>query len=408
MKAFCTTKKGFRAFTCIVIKLIFIIIISLASVILWFYVSAPIYKFKKPQPFHGDKFYNPYADINADNWQRGNFQVQSYVWLGLTNGRKNTSEAISNLYHRMGYNVIVTSDYMSINKYNEGSPDYIPTYEHGYGLHKTHQVCIGSKRVIWYDIPFFPTLSHKQEIINRLRPDNEIIAIAHPDLLDGHTVRDMKFLSGYDLIEVLNNARFSIQHWDSALSNGHAVYILGNDDAHDITNAKEVGRACTYINAPTNHKDDILKSLKNGKAYGADITVMNNETIDKKIANASKIPRLESLLIKHDSLIVIVSDTAAEIGFYGQNGILHDLIRNQKEATYVLKTSDTYIRTEIRFSDKTTFYLNPVFRYSGEAPVKQNLAEIDTRSTFVFRIIVLVCLVFLVIVFFYLKKKRKQ
>jgi len=57
--------------------------------------------------------------MDSTNWKKGNFQVQSRVWLGLTNGRNNSNEAIQIVYKQLGYDIIVTSDYMKINDFGE-------------------------------------------------------------------------------------------------------------------------------------------------------------------------------------------------------------------------------------------------------------------------------------------------
>ena len=89
------------------------------------------------------------------------------------------------------------------------SPNFIPTYEHGYNVYKTHQVCIGAERVLWTDLIFFQTKSMKQWIIDQLDQDCEIVSLAHPLLLNGYTVDELRFLTNYEMMEVLNNLRIS-------------------------------------------------------------------------------------------------------------------------------------------------------------------------------------------------------
>jgi hypothetical protein len=126
------------------------------------------------------------------------------------------------------------------------------------------------------------TGGHDQEIINQLHKDTSaLIAIAHPLFMESFKPEDFKFLNNYDFIEVLNQFRFSIAHWDSALSTGHATFILADDDGHDLNNIYEIGRCLTFINAPL-QKDSILYALKSGCAYGADVYMSNNETNEQK------------------------------------------------------------------------------------------------------------------------------
>lgn len=410
MKHPCSHRKGFRLLLCIFGKLLLAILLGIVLLLVWFYATAPVYKFAEPQPFKGRSIYNPYADIDGSQWKKGNFQVQSYAWLGLTNGRKNSNEAIYELYKQLSYDIIVTSDYQSINTFGIDSTAYIPTYEHGYGLNKYHQVCLGAKKVLWRDYPFFPSLSQKQDIINRLATNTDVIALAHPALRDGISFSDMKYLSGYHLIEVLNNIRFSVQHWDTALSNGHIAYIIGNDDAHDISNPMEVGRACTFINTSKLDQQSILDALKAGKAYGANIYMDPDDTFAQKAQRAKQIAYLEKLEVKNDTLKIWLSDTVAEIRFYTKLGKLDTILRDCKQGFYKILPQTPYVRTEVQLRDKTVLYLNPVFRYESAIPSNLSLAQLDEQATLRWRLgwfggFAVLCLLMLVIRVRYKRRK---
>ncbi len=216
-----------------------------------FYLMAPVYEFSGPSKFSGDKIYNPYQSIDSSRWRRYNFQVQSKAWGGITSGRTNSNELIDSIYRQLSFDYVATSDYQKINRHGSKKPNYIPTYEHGYNIFKTHQVCIDAKKVVWTDLLFFQTLSMKQWVIDMLKQNSTLVALAHPTLRNGYEIDEMAYLSNYDLMEVITNMRLSFDHWDAALSAGNPVWILGDDDAHDVTNSNEVGRRFTMINSPT-------------------------------------------------------------------------------------------------------------------------------------------------------------
>jgi hypothetical protein len=385
-----------------------ILIIGLLVVFFVIYAIAPVYDFPEYEVFSGNRIYNPYQKMDSTHWEKGNFQVQSKAWLGVTSGRHNSNPAIFNVYRQLGYDIIAISDYMKINRYNEGKDGYLPTYEHGYGIRKTHQVCIGADKVNWIDYPFYQNIHHKQHIINVLRKNNRIVTLAHPDLRDGYLIDDMKHLNNYDLIEVLNEIRFSIKHWDAALSAGHAKFILANDDAHDIYNPSEVGRICTFINTPTLKADDIITALKSGNAFGADIAMEQGDDFVMKAENHKKIPLLNSVSVNGDTITVSVSEEAKMFSFIGQNGILKKAVPDTTAAFYILQKEDTYIRTEILFNDGNRFFLNPVFRYSGNQPVLQPNARIDTLKTYVQRGIALIIVIIVIIVLSHFFRARKN
>ncbi|MCD4745315.1 MAG: hypothetical protein K8R58_03355 [Bacteroidales bacterium] len=370
------------------------------------YLICPVYKFPKTKVFSGNKIFNPYQNIDSTKWKKANFQVQSYAWFGITDGRKNSNKAIDSIYKYLGYDIITTSDYQKINSYGNEEKTYIPVYEHGYGIRKNHQVLIGSKKVLWRDFPVFQNIHHKQHIINLLRNDNDLVYIAHPRLRGSYTTDDMKYLTNYDGIEVLNNFRTSLEHWDTALSSGHYVTILSNDDAHDITNPDEIGHRCTFINVNNLTKKNIIIALKKGLAFGADIYRPLGETFEQKAEKAKKIPIINKVKISTDTLYVELSEKAEKFRFIGQNGQIKKTVMDTKNAFYKILSEDTYIRTEIIFPDRTTFYLNPVFRYYGEKPEKIQTAIVDTYKTFIFRIISFATIIFLAINIFYFIRVR--
>jgi hypothetical protein len=222
---------------------LFLLLITLIIVVFFIvYAVAPVYEFPAPTPFSGKVINNPYHKLDTALWRKGNFQVQSKVWMGLTDGRKNEAKAIYAVYHQLDYDVVAITDYMKINRFEKDKEGYISAYEHGYGLWKTHQVCLGTNHITWLDYPFYQTLSHKQHILNTLKRHCEVLAIVHPKVRNGYDLNDMKFLSNYDLLEALSHYAISLNYWDLALSSGHPVYIISNDDSHDVLDPTKVGR----------------------------------------------------------------------------------------------------------------------------------------------------------------------
>ena len=374
------------------------LILLLLVVFFVIYAIAPVYQFPEYKSFAGDKIYNPYRDTDSSVWKKGNFQVQSRVWGGITDGRTNSNEAIQTIYGLLGYDIIVTSDYMKINRFGEDEPGYIPTYEHGYGIRKTHQVCIGSEKVNWVDYPFYTNKHHKQHILNILRKNNQIVAIAHPSLRGGHTLEDMRILTNYDLIEVLNELKSSIEHWDAALSSGHRAFILSNDDAHDIFDPSEVGRKCTFVNAPSGRGPEVIQALKRGRAYGMDIGYTPGSDFVERAEIHKYLPQLDWVRVVKDTLLVKVSKKAKLISFIGQNGIIKSTVADTNQAMYKITPSDTYIRTEIAYNDRTIMYLNPVFRYSGAAPADPEMPTIDQSKTWVQRGVALIITIIVLLI----------
>lgn len=387
------------------LKFILFFMIAIFLLITVEYLISPVYIFPEPKPFSGDELFNPYESTDSNFWRKGNFQIQSESWYGITDGRKNTNDAIDSIYTLLNYDIIATSDYQKINKHRSERETYIPVYEHGYGIHKNHHVMIGAEKVIWTDYPIFQTIHHKQHMVNILHGSSELIFIAHPKLRHGWEPEDMTWITNYDGIEVLNGYRVSIEHWDAALSAGKNMRILADDDAHDISNRNEVGRYCTFIYSPSMHGDSIVSAMKAGRMFGADIYRIWDEPMDEKIAKAHKLPKLTGVKLNGDTLYVTLNKTAAKIRFIGQGGTPLDSLMSAKEARYVVKDSDTYVRTEIFFPNRTAYYLNPVIRYGGGDPWAHEMAQIDKTRTWVLRIVGFATLIFILVNIYYLRRR---
>jgi len=390
------------------LKALLFIIIMLVFVFTLKYLTAPFYTFPDPKPFSGDQLFNPYDGIDSNYWRKGNFQIQSEAWLGVTDGRKNTNEAIDSIYSMLGYEVITISDYQKINRYGEDEKAYIPVYEHGYGIYKNHHVMIGADRVVWKDYPIIHTIHHKQHMMNSLRNTCELVFIAHPKYTGGWIPQDMTWMTNYDGIEVLNGFRESVAHWDAALSAGKNMRILADDDAHDITNINAVGRYATLIWSPVMHGDSIVSAMKMGKAFGASIWRVWGEPMEEKLEKAHNLPKLTKVELSGDTLIVVVNKKASKIRFFGQGGKALDSVPDCKEARYLIRANDTYVRTEIMFPNRTEYYLNPVIRYDGGDPWKHELAKVDHVRTWVLRIVGFATLAFIILNIYYLRRRLRK
>lgn len=353
-----------------------------------FYLLAPVYKFSEPVHFSGKNLYNPYKDIDSADWKIYNFQVQSKAWGGITDGRKNSNELIDSIYTNLGFDHVATSDYQKINYYGSNEQSFIPTYEHGYNIFKTHQVCIGAEKVIWTDLFLWQSKSMKQWIIDELNKSVEFIVLAHPLLRNGYTVNDFKYLTNYDGIEVLNNIRVSVEHWDTALSSGQPAWIIGNDDAHDVSNWREVGRRFTMINSPNTDSSNIINSLKTGASYGMDILgVVSDTSFEQTAERIKNLPLLTEASLIQDTFNVRTSTQFKEVRFISDGGKIVSFVTNSETGTYKIKPENSYLRTEIEFFDGSVMYLNPVVRTNGDEPVSMKTAEVDTSATLKLRMV---------------------
>ncbi|HUK37380.1 MAG TPA: hypothetical protein VLV86_25865 [Vicinamibacterales bacterium] len=310
------------------------------------FVIAPAYTFPEPRPFSGPAFWNPYAHLSG-SWRRANLHAHGRAWIGLTNGHQSDA-AVIDVYRRHGYDIAGISDYQRIAAYH--GADTLPLYEHGYNIAKAHQLAIGAWRVEWLDFPLWQTLSQKQFLINRVARTAALLAINHPNT--AYADADLERLTGYQLMEVLNGPFVYESSWDAALSSGHVVWAIGDDDNHDVTYAPRFGVACSMIDAPSTRAPDVLTSLRDGRVFAMSLRSQTPEAW------------LSSVDVHDTRLTVSIAGAPATFQFIGPHGIVRQMSTDTVSATYTIGRDDAYVRTVIR-TPQTVMYLNPIVRYDG-------------------------------------------
>lgn len=397
-----------------IFKRIVFAIIALPAVIVLLLASqhlrAPWYKFPAAKPFAGSRFYNPYEKMDSRHWLKANFHMHSHAWGGFTNGSQTEDSSLWKVYTGLGFKSLSISNYQNINTLYSDSTYYIPAYEHGYGIFKNHQLCLGAKKVDWFDMPLRQTIHQKQYMINRLRSTSQLVSINHPKFFGGYTPGDFTKLSGYDFIEVLNGYRNSEAHWDSALSAGRPAMLLADDDMHDLHNPREPARRFILVNAPTNNRNDIFSALKAGNSIGVYHILPHNESWESKKAWLDSMPEVDTITLAHDTLRIKLNRKALEFRFIGQGGKLLAKAAFADEAWYAMQQNDTYVRTVILFSTPSDreglqYFLNPVFRTSDGQKPAMPAVQSDFRRTLSYRFVMLATAAFVVMNIIALRKR---
>ena len=383
--------------------------IALLLLVLYVYLSVPTYSFKEPKPFSGEYLYNPYQDMKPDQWKKYHFHCHSRKYFGLTNGRKSTESTIDSVYQALGYDHYGISDYMYINPHNADKEDYIPAYEHGYGLfRKTHQICIGAESVYWPDFPFMQNLNMKQHLINKLGERCRFVMPAHASFTKGYKVNEMMLLSNYRLLEVVNPYGNAFEHWDMALSNGHRVYALGNDDTHNINNEHEICRNLTMVNTTNLNPEHVYESLDKGLCYAVEFDnwYYYPLALEYKIKDARALDYLTQAQLVGDTLFISTSaETMKEVQFIGQDGKVLKTEKNIGTAHYIIQPKDPYVRTRIDLNGRHFLYLNPITRHPSPEVDDRRLDSINYAQTGLYWFVYAVALAAFV---WYLIKKAKE
>ncbi|MCX7834311.1 MAG: hypothetical protein N2490_08900 [Ignavibacteria bacterium] len=370
------------------------------------YLISPVYDFPDKTIFSGKNLHNPYENLGTSNWYKANFHSHSNVWFGLTRGKNSSADTIIHVYKLLGYDVMGISNYMKIlNLYND-SISLIPAYEHGYGLFKIHYLVIGSENVNFLDFFLIQTLSNKQFLLKILKKPENIVAIVHPNMYNAFSEQDFEYLTDYDCVEILRYDRVSTKYWDAALSAGHLKYLIANDDLHDVTAPYETGRCFTMINSATKNKDQIINSIKEGKAYAIDWRATMFDSLGIKLMKLNEIPSLQFCKLKGDTIIVKVSKKAKEIKFIGQYGVVNKIVNDSDSGFYNVNNNDSYVRTEITYYDSTKMYLNPVIRYEDMFPPQKEHAKVDILKTVINKLFYIFIIIAVSLAIRYVKYRR--
>jgi len=351
-----------------------VLFVTIAWILVDQYLLCPHYSFTDPRPFHGEKIVNPYADANFNDVSTANFHAHTKSWGGLTNGKGSSSD-VWQRYDSLGHTFHALSQYHKIDSFNKEKQNYVPVYEHGYNLKKTHQLVIGAKRVVWKDYIFPQTLHNKQFILHEMAKDtNNLVVLNHPAVRSGYDVNDLKLLHYYDHIELLNPSAQSFAHWDTALTAGKKIFVVGNDDNHNIFNDNAIGRFTTLIFGAASDSKKMIDRMKKGQSVAVWLPQIHNETLESKRSKLLNLRSLISGISLIDSMLAInLSKSVAEIRVIGHHGKLKLKQGNISSLTFPFSQNDAYLRVELYLEDGTKLYLNPIFRDMANGIQGRNL-----------------------------------
>lgn len=366
--------------TIIILPLIAIAFVAMLIALLHTY--SPIYKFREPTPFEGALIYNPYTGSDSVQWFKGNFHGHTRFDVDTTY----TTADFTQAYREAGYDIIGVSDHQHLNLEQSSRAGFIPTYEHGYNMANFHQGMIGTQGVSWYESPVmwlrWPyhelTASQMQRIFNHLRPQAEIVVFNHPERL--RMVPDDLFgkLSGYDLWELNPDREQGAPLWDEALSSGHYVPMIANDDAHSFRNRQSWFQSSfTMVGAATIDSMSVIDALKRGSSYGVRLSEQMNT-----LETHRDFPRLQSIALRGDTITIVLDSAALHIDFIGEGGELLRRVEDSCWAAYRIESDDSYVRVEAHYPEGVVLTFNPFARSrDGAAPAKVDPAQIDTAAT---------------------------
>ena len=370
----------------------------------------PVYKFPEAVSFTGDKFYNPYNDYDNTHYYRANFHGHSRLGGGLTNGRANSEEDVFKAYRDLEYGFATVSNYHHItSKPPYYDFPYVPAQEYGINIFKTHLLLIGTKRKEYFDQPLWQGADTIQYRINRVKPYNEIVTLAHPAFVNGIEVDYMAQITGYDLMEVVNTFANSVSHWDKALSSGRPAFLLASDDTHNVFRNTDIGRNITMIPLnPDTEADKLYDTLKSGAAYA--VTVPHIIAIldrSEKLKVLNTHPQLLSMQVADNTLNIKLNRMVDKIVFSADNGQVMAEYDNVSESSYNIADNNSYVRATVYFDNGSTAYFNPVIRTNNGGGLKPDMPQVLVNYPLSIIKWIFTAVVFLSILYFIARKLKK-
>lgn len=334
------------------------------------YAFGPIYRFPDEAKFSGSQLWNPYGHQHGA-WQRANLHAHGQAWSGLTNGQQPPA-VVAQKYRELGYAVPGVSNYQEIVAHD--GVQTLPLYEHGFNIDKRHQLAVGARSVDWFDFPLWQAMSHRQYVIDRVKRRADLVALNHPTTRHAYTDDALRSLTGYDLVEVVNGPFTAEVVWDDALSSGHPVWVVANDDSHDMEDPRRLAKAWNMINAPSASTADVVDALRHGRSYAV---------LRLGALGSSGITTLSAVDVRDRTMTVRLAGAPSVITFIADEGHVRKVVRDTTVADYTFTDADTYVRTVVE-TPQTVLYLNPVVRWNGRtlpAPV----ATVDATLTWTLR-----------------------
>ncbi len=330
----------------------------------------PTYDFPSPEPFHGDRWYNPYA-TPASMRLRACFHAHATGWGGTTNASNSNSE-VHAAYRKLGYQVVGISNYQSIRPQVDEDTVFLPVYEHGFGLGQQHQTVIGAPGVLWFDYLFGQNLHQMQHVIDLLRDQGAFVIANHPNKSQGYSEEDLGLLSGVRGVEIRSRFAKAVEYWDAALTAGKPLWGFCSDDSHDLSRPWHIASGWVEIDVTEPTPDAVRDALELGRFT----------SIWAKSRGAPN--GLRSLVIEGDVLKLSLVRKADWIRVVRNDGAISEIVRAKHELEIPLHPEDTYVRIHVNTAN-TDLFLNPVFRYSGEDPFMVAQASVLSGPTLVRR-----------------------
>lgn len=351
-----------------------IIVVAILAVLVTSFT--PIYNFSEPQPFAGEDIYNPYQAVDSTTeWRRANFHTHTKV-EGILNECDYWPKEVIAEFKKYGYDVVTFSNHNEITTIEATEECGVRAYEHGYNILKNHNLVFGAESEMRYDmlLPLFT--SQRQFLLNLLERDADMVQMNHPLRTIATSDRDMRLLSGYDLVELDSGRSTENEYWDEALTSGRYVLGVANDDMHYPDRSNRIAVRCNFVAMSDMSYESLMSALREGCFYAMRVPDYGRGDWQQKVARNATLPHVEDIGLRGSEIYVTLSQEADSIKFTGSEHRTLHLVVNASEASMILPAEEPYARITAYFPSGEVIYTNPFARYDATAmPMPQNEAE---------------------------------
>jgi len=205
--------------------------------------------------------------------------------------------------------------------------------------------------------------------------------VVHPGLRDGHSPASLAQLGNYELLEILNHFLPPADSaWDAALSAGRPIWLLANDDSHDVRGSGETGTNFTRILATDTSARAVVSALRAGRAYAV------------RAQDHAGTLHVEQLTMRGDTMTVRIRGRLRTARIVGQGGHIRRTWHRPLPAVHdglvadtgivlsaVARQDDGYLRV-VAEGRSEWLYTNPVIRWNGRA-LPAPLASVNPSRT---------------------------
>ena len=154
--------------------------------------------------------------------------------------------------------------------------------------------------------------------------------------------------------------------------------------------------------------DSVLKALRTGRSIAVKFNISSYKTNEEKRVALAKLPEINAIIFKNDTLSIRLNLPVKTIKFIGQDGVEKIRLTDSSVGSCFFSKEDTYLRTEIECYDGTIYFLNPLIRWDG-IKLTYYSPSVNVLETWVWRsVLIIIVLIICIMTSVMIHKKIKN